>query len=338
MANKRAEKMPHLSADIIRIERFVPFGLVLHGLLLSAFVHPDWHMWVPLGLVALCGGAGFVRRDCGNFCLHCRLVVLGLASAYLMAYSGGTDSFFLLWLYTMVAIYPLVVMPPYSYFVPVVAIGIYAGLIPFSDNGIPAVVLFSRLLLLGLIGCIVARVSASLWDHANLQVIANEDPLTGLFNRRYLNKIGDILCSRSARLGNSVSAIVVDLNEFKSINDIYGHDVGDAILFEVADCLRSQVRLHDVVARTGGDEFVVLLPDTDTTGAKELLERINCALSKRVVIREGSQISISASLGTATSIDTPDLNEVINEADRAMYECKAHARKVECSDKTVLLS
>jgi diguanylate cyclase (GGDEF)-like protein len=165
-------------------------------------------------------------------------------------------------------------------------------------------------------------------DNAVAHQAASEDPLTGVGNRRQLD---DALHAVQADAGSGgpdspVSLLVVDLNDFKQINDTYGHVVGDDVLRAVAMAIRGVARSDDVVARLGGDEFVVLARGADEPAGMRLAERVTAAVDAlRVGSREGS-VSLQAAVGVATSPSGLDVGALLAEADVKMYAAKAAAR------------
>ncbi|OWQ86917.1 hypothetical protein CDN99_19625 [Roseateles aquatilis] len=145
---------------------------------------------------------------------------------------------------------------------------------------------------------------------------AETDPLTGLANRRALDRA-------SLRLGNrAMSVVVFDLDKFKPVNDRHGHGVGDEVLKIVAGRLRRESRDGDVLARVGGDEFVLVFPDiADPSRMAQIAKRIETALSLPMDV-DGLRIVIGASIGFATSDGTRDLQGLIDEADQMSYDVK----------------
>jgi diguanylate cyclase (GGDEF)-like protein len=170
---------------------------------------------------------------------------------------------------------------------------------------------------------------------ARLQIyraMAYRDPLTGLWNRRYFEERLNEETSRSLRAGASrrFSVLVVDINDFKSINDRNGHPVGDAMLKWVGDFLITHLRTHDVACRTGGDEFAVLLPDVSNEDATLLIARLSEQLA---VANAGLDLPVGLSLGTATWPDAGTTSpELMAHADDAMY---ADKRRQKANDETV---
>lgn len=159
--------------------------------------------------------------------------------------------------------------------------------------------------------------------------LAIVDALTGLNNRRYLDNHLKILFDRAAVRGRPISICMTDIDRFKLVNDTYGHDVGDEVLREFATRIRSTVRGADLACRYGGEEFVVVMPDTPMELAASVAERLRSIVEdKPFYVRSiDRQLIITASLGIATSsgaFGTPD--EILKQADRALYEAKHTGR------------
>ncbi|KAA3512150.1 PleD family two-component system response regulator [Agrobacterium rosae] len=154
------------------------------------------------------------------------------------------------------------------------------------------------------------------------------DALTGLNNRRYLDNHLKILFNRAVARERSLSVCITDIDRFKQVNDTYGHDAGDEVLREFATRLRSTVRGADLACRYGGEEFVVVMPDTSVEMASAVAERLRSIIEdKPFVLRSGRELHLTASLGIATntgSVETPE--QLMRQADRAMYEAKSSGR------------
>jgi diguanylate cyclase (GGDEF)-like protein/PAS domain S-box-containing protein len=154
---------------------------------------------------------------------------------------------------------------------------------------------------------------------------AETDDLTGIANRRALVRMLTAALMRAEAHEHVVGVLMLDLDGFKAVNDRYGHAAGDAALREVAARLRSSVRERDLVARTGGDEFVVVLPDlaAGEKAAHEAAERIEAAFTEPLGL-EGDQVQLHAAVGVACfPADGRKLDELLAAADRAMYARKA---------------
>jgi len=160
--------------------------------------------------------------------------------------------------------------------------------------------------------------------HTRLEREALTDGLTDLPNRRQFEDslTGEI--SRVERFGGSVGLILVDLDDFKQVNDRYGHLAGDDVLRAFADVLRDNVRAIDVPARYGGEEFAVLLPQTDADGSERVAERIRAAMEGRVVATfPGALVTVTASFGVAAFPEAGTQEALFAAADEALYRAKA---------------
>lgn len=155
---------------------------------------------------------------------------------------------------------------------------------------------------------------------------AHQDPLTGLANRRLVEKQALQLLSAARRSGKPAAVLALDLDGFKPVNDTYGHAAGDQILKEVATRLLAACRKDDLVARIGGDEFVVLLPGTNAEAVKEIMDRLDSALRQPIPLA-GQEIRIGASIGAAIfPTQAWTFRGLLQEADAAMYKAK-HRRQ-----------
>ncbi|WP_231486421.1 GGDEF domain-containing protein [Candidatus Blastococcus massiliensis] len=164
---------------------------------------------------------------------------------------------------------------------------------------------------------------------AATQALSRRDPLTGLHNRRYLDEQAPRLWRQARREGTSVSALVLDLDHFKQLNDEFGHAVGDSVLGAVAGALSATVRPADLLARTGGEELVVLGAVGDVAEARRLAERLRTAVSA-VRSPDGHAVTASVGVAVARPADGEDpvarLWRLVDRADIAMYEAKRGGR------------
>ncbi len=159
-----------------------------------------------------------------------------------------------------------------------------------------------------------------------LSYMARHDPLTGVFNRHALAEILENEISRARRYEHPIGILMIDVNRFKEVNDNYGHGTGDKVLCRVAEALRGSVRDSDVVVRYGGDEFLVLLVETD--GETDIVKaRIQKEMSHRGQMSFLSEFPVTLSIGTAhwDPGTEESIERVLNRADRAMYEEKRRA-------------
>jgi two-component system, cell cycle response regulator len=171
---------------------------------------------------------------------------------------------------------------------------------------------------------------ASMQDGLRLAII---DPLTGLHNRRYGLAQLSAISDAAQRSGQGFAVLVLDLDRFKSVNDRWGHAAGDAVLMEVANRLNQNLRAGDLLARMGGEEFLIALPETSLTDACTIAERLCRAIEVSPVhLSDTNRLNITISIGLSVSGDVADLNpknrllEIIECADRALLNAKAAGR------------
>jgi diguanylate cyclase (GGDEF)-like protein len=168
--------------------------------------------------------------------------------------------------------------------------------------------------------------------YQQVQWEAMNDPLTRLYNRRGLFDLGQREVERSRRFGHPLTAIMIDIDLFKDVNDNYGHNTGDLVLSALADELVRQVRDVDIVGRYGGEEIVILLPETSLDGGVMAAERLRQAVEQLPIPGEQALLTITISLGVAelTSRVT-DLTTLIDMSDNAMYQAKQAGRNRVCA-------
>jgi diguanylate cyclase (GGDEF)-like protein len=152
------------------------------------------------------------------------------------------------------------------------------------------------------------------------------DPLTETANRRSLDNRLEEEWQRGRRHDHPLALVMVDIDHFKSVNDDFGHHVGDVVLRHVADRLKKQCRSSDLVARFGGEEFAIILPHTTWEEAKQFAERCRCAIEAAPVEIDGQQIDITASLGLSDSEHAESVEQMIRQADDALYDAKDSGR------------
>jgi two-component system cell cycle response regulator len=157
---------------------------------------------------------------------------------------------------------------------------------------------------------------------------ANRDALTGVFSRAHLEQLAEIELFRVSRYGRALSALMLDVDHFKQVNDTHGHGAGDQVLREIARRCRAVMRACDLMGRWGGEEFVLLLPETAIEGARRLGERLLDAISgQRVALEGGRTIAVSVSIGIAAyRAGDAALGHLVQRADEALYRAKASGR------------
>jgi diguanylate cyclase (GGDEF)-like protein len=168
--------------------------------------------------------------------------------------------------------------------------------------------------------------------HQEIKAMAITDPLTEIFNRRGLEQWGQYEIDRAKRFNSAISAIFFDLDHFKGINDTYGHEVGDQVLQQVVTCCQEVIRKIDIFARIGGEEFIIILPETSLSIAVDVAERIRKTVANCIIMANSHQIKMTLSLGVSElSEEINDLNPLIKAADHLMYQAKQAGRNTTAS-------
>ena len=163
---------------------------------------------------------------------------------------------------------------------------------------------------------------------AETERLATLDSLTGIFNRRILIDLSVRALALSRRKVRPMALLMLDLDEFKQVNDRFGHQAGDQVLVAFVKCVQSQLRPQDVLGRYGGEEFCVVLPETDAAGAEALAGRIRLAVEQCRVAITAAAISVTTSIGIAIADGQFDLSidDLLSAADSALYQAKADGR------------
>ena len=185
----------------------------------------------------------------------------------------------------------------------------------------------------------IIRLERSLKEaQSRIEVLSVTDPLTGAFNRRYLDESLNRAIAQAVRYGRPLSVVMCDLDRFKSVNDHHGHQAGDEVLQQFTHLVRQLLRASDWVARFGGEEFVLVLPEADLNGAMITAEKIRAALEKEPLVTCTGALPVTASFG-ASSLDLLGANidprfggssgtreQLLRRADAALYRSKREGR------------
>jgi diguanylate cyclase (GGDEF)-like protein len=166
--------------------------------------------------------------------------------------------------------------------------------------------------------------------NAQLSRMATVDAMTGLFNRGHFLIQAESEFERAGRYHRPLSLLMLDIDHFKSINDRFGHDVGDRVIVEIASILRYMAREADLAARLGGEEFVMMLPETCIQDAASLGERLRAAIAATPIQATGGLLSLTVSIGVGGSDGSATVCEMLKQADLALYRAKDEGRNRIC--------
>lgn len=172
-------------------------------------------------------------------------------------------------------------------------------------------------------------------DITALRILADTDPLTGLYNRRAFREFTVEAMNFFRRKKRSLGVLVIDIDFFKRVNDTYGHSVGDEVIKAVGQMVQQEARAIDKVARFGGEEFVVLMQETESEGPAVLAERIRVKIASQLIAHPDiGTISVTVSIGATMAIRSDrDIEDVIERADRALYKAKSEGRNRVVADE-----
>lgn len=160
-----------------------------------------------------------------------------------------------------------------------------------------------------------------------LNRMATLDPLTGVWNRRRFLELAAAELARARRYGRPLGVFLLDLDGFKAVNDAHGNAIGDAVLRAVVKRIRAALRISDHIARSGGEEFVVLLPETDVAGTAVVAERVRAALADSPILVEERTIPVTASIGVANWLPAePGVEQTLHRAEHALHAAKQAGR------------
>jgi len=198
-------------------------------------------------------------------------------------------------------------------------------------NSIYDMLLFLAFITLGYIMLFAGISSASKiislqYEMETLELISNTDPLTGLLNRRYIiERLENDLVKYNINK-KKFAVIIADIDFFKKVNDTYGHDCGDCVLKLISKTLQDALRDQDFVSRWGGEEFLILLPETDIGGARILADRVRQTIENQVMEYDEVKVSITMTFGVTVNEDYEIIRDTIKKADKALYDGKNHGR------------
>jgi diguanylate cyclase (GGDEF)-like protein len=167
--------------------------------------------------------------------------------------------------------------------------------------------------------------------YREFKTLSRHDPLTKIRNRRSFFELSQQILTLAKRTKQPLSLIMIDIDNFKHINDTYGHIIGDEILIHLVHSINTLIRESDIFARFGGEEFIILLPETDLSGSLELCEKIRTYIENTIFSDDKVSVPFTISLGTSELQDEKLLRELIQKADAALYQSKSNGRNLTTS-------
>ena len=190
------------------------------------------------------------------------------------------------------------------------------------------VMLFALIAPIVLVAYVTTMLSADIrYAMAKIKRISDTDELTGVYNMRSFSAILRRMFQQSVRHGHPLSIIMIDSDNLKVVNDTHGHNAGNKLLQHLIRKVGEELRRSDIVARYGGDEFIILLPETERQGAMETAERIRQALEISRFEYRGNSLSVTVSLGLASyPEDGSNVDIIVDKADKALYRAKRLGR------------
>jgi len=159
-----------------------------------------------------------------------------------------------------------------------------------------------------------------------LKYVANHDLLSGMYNRRYFLERLEQEVQRARRFKHQLSIMMLDVDFFKAVNDSYGHAAGDVVLKDISQQLRNAIRSIDIAARWGGEEFIILLPETDAEGEMVIADKVRKSIADSPIAFADQHINVTISIGITSILDNDTVNDFINRADKALYHVKEDGR------------
>jgi len=248
-------------------------------------------------------------------------LILAMTVMVIMVSIYRGQTYTLYWVYPLLSLLPLILQLRSAVWLGMVCGGLLLPILFASFDTNTAIVIGLSMVVTWVISAwLIYAVTA---QSRRLRTMADTDPLTGAYNRRFFQLQAQMAFDQWQRNKRSASLMIVDVDYFKRINDKWGHAVGDIALKGLVDIITTRVRKVDTVCRYGGEEFAILLPETDATGAVHVAEEIR-AMVEAAALVEANTITIS--VGVCDVVDVQDLDHWVNLADAALYAAKTKGR------------
>ena len=252
------------------------------------------------------------------------LTILGLLPAIILSIYASLNTmglYGLLWIYPAILAFYVIVPERMAWLANVVLVGIGAPVVMDLVGPVAAARIGISLFLTSAIAAVFTRTIIT--QQQRLEALAYTDALTGLYNRMLLPTMMDHAAARHLRTGEPMALMSLDLDHFKKINDTRGHAAGDTVLTQVAQILKSRMRATDYVFRTGGEEFLLLLHETDKEGARRVAEDLRNLIRDAEILPD---LRVTASFGISELQSGDDLEQWLNRGDAMLYAAKLGGR------------
>lgn len=273
--------------------------------------------------------ANFYRRET-HWKIALETWVMIVFITWVLAYTGGAESY-LHDLYVLVIVVSALTLGKAA---TLLEIGVIAAAFISLDRprelgealslpfGTRLLVQLSPMLLVAYITTMLSADIRRAYGH--MKLLSETDELTGVLNMRAFTTLAERAAHQAQRYARPFSVLMVDSDSLKTVNDNFGHEAGNRLLRRTVECIQGQLRQTDLVARFGGDEFVVLLPETPCSGAAGVAERIRRSVEASPIDTRDGPVTVTVSIGTACYPDNgPDFESVLEKADQAMYASKS---------------
>lgn len=343
-------KAATLFSEHVKSENYRLFVVVNYISYLGFFTHLAFiplFFWINLDILAyfnfISVGVWAAAYFSNRYGQHIKAVVLlsievllhAILATYLMGWDSGFHYFlipFILFVFinhkqssVMIGVQTITVLLVYLWLLVNTSSGAYQTLI---DDSVIQVFQFMNITVnffaIGLLGYSLR--SASMRAEWDMEQLAITDALTGLYNRRKMYEMMQQEITRLQRKGKPGVLVMADIDLFKPINDQYGHDCGDYVLKEVSSLLLTTLRKQDILSRWGGEEFMLLLPETGIEGAVKVIEVLRETIAKHIFEYQSQSISITMTFGMEVFEDNRPLESVIKRADQLLYKGKEQGR------------
>jgi len=348
MVNILQIELKGFSRTIAELEWLLLILVLLYFVVPSAIVTGEWALILAMILfasfvISFRYARLFTKETRWKLAIETWVMIIFISwSAY---HTGGIDSP-LLNLYILVIVVSALTLGKIITlleFLLITAVYFYLGQASYATNSFSFVdfgevmILFAPILLVGYITTLLAADVE--YAREELMQLSDTDELTGLKNRRAFNSALSMEVKKAIRYERPFAIMMLDADYLKQVNDQYGHEVGDKLIVSVSQVMKDSLRETDILARFGGDEFVIMLPDTSDAKAYDVAERIRIGVENTSISTGGNRVSSTLSIGLACfPVDSGDIEDITQKADKALYASKRKGRNAVTRYSSELLS